>query len=277
MPIRFHPVSRSKQIEEFTQQPMPLTLPALFLVTALLYAAVGFGGGSTYNALLVLYGADFRVLPAVALICNIIVVTGGVFRFYRAGHVNLKRLAPFMIASVPAAFVGGRLPISETLFVGLLGFALLLSGARLLSGPAEATQPSTHQTVPWLAAASVGGGIGLLSGLVGIGGGIFLAPALYLWRWGGPRVIAAAASVFILVNSLSGLAGQLAKLGDASLLPALVAYWPLFPAVLIGGQIGSALASARLPAGLIKRLTAVLILYVAVRLLYRWVQLSGWL
>ena len=105
---------------------MSLILIALFALTAALYAAVGFGGGSTYNALLVLNGADYRVLPAIALACNIIVVSGGVWRFSRAGEITLARIAPFLLSSVPAAFLGGRLEVSETVFVGLLGGALLL-------------------------------------------------------------------------------------------------------------------------------------------------------
>jgi hypothetical protein len=121
---------------------------------------------------------------------------------------------------------------------------------------------------------AVGGGIGFLSGLVGIGGGIFLAPVLYLLRWGSPREIAGTASVFILVNSLAGLAGQLMKLEDsygvASATDMLRDYWMVFPAVLIGGQIGSRLGAARIPPIAVKRLTAVLILYVAARLVWRW-------
>lgn len=254
---------------------MPLALPALFFVTALLYAAVGFGGGSTYNALLVLSGADFRILPAIALICNIIVVSGGVWRFSKAGYVSLRRLAPFLVTSVPAAWIGGRLPVSEDVFIGLLGASLLLAGLRLLfEAPAQETDAPKAET-RWIASALVGGGIGFLSGLVGIGGGIFLAPVLYLWRWGGAREIAGAASLFILVNSISGLLGQMTKLGDMSLLSSLSAYWLLFPAVLIGGQIGSHLGSERLPAKLVKRLTAVLILYVAIRLVYRWLVMTG--
>ena len=110
---------------------MPPLLIAAFLITALLYASVGFGGGSTYNALLVLSGADYRVMPLIALVCNVIVVCGGIWRFARTGDLSARRLLPFLAASVPAAWIGGRTPISETFFVGLLGGALLLSGIRL--------------------------------------------------------------------------------------------------------------------------------------------------
>ena len=251
---------------------MAWSLPALFLVTAILYAAVGFGGGSTYNALLVLYGVDFRILPAIALACNIVVVSGGVWRFSRAGALSFKRLLPFIAASIPAALIGGRLPISETVFVGLLGTALLLSGLRMLFlHSATVPEIAGHRNANWPISLGIGGAIGLLSGIVGIGGGIFLAPILYLMKWGTSRKIAAASSLFILVNSLAGLTGQLTKLSDAALLETALPYWPLLVAVFIGGQIGSWLGAGRLNPMWMKRMTAVLILYVAARLIWRWV------
>ncbi len=254
-------------------------LIALFLLTAALYAAVGFGGGSTYNALLVLAGTDHRILPLVALSCNLLVVTGGVARFTRTGILGkreLRRLAPLLLASVPMAWLGGRLPIAELWFVGLLGCALLLSGLQLAQqtfntrGRIEPTEPTEPRNLPTPLALLLGSTIGLLSGIVGIGGGIFLAPILYHLRFDSPRRIAAAASVFILVNSLAGLLGQWAKLADAALLQQAFPYWPLLIAVLLGGQIGSHCSAKLLPGSWIKRLTAVLMLYVAARLLGRW-------
>ena len=257
---------------------MPLLLAGFFFLTALLYAAVGFGGGSTYNALLVLSGTDYRILPLIALSCNIIVVTGGVIRFQRAGHLALRRLAPFLIASIPAAWIGGRIHVSEVIFVGLLGSALLVSGVHLaFQRTPDAVMAHEEHSTPVAASFAVGGGIGLLSGLVGIGGGIFLAPLLYLMKWGTPRQIAAACSFFILANSISGLTGQAMKLQETDVLALAVPYWPALPAVLVGGQIGSWLASERLPTNLIKRLTAVLIIYVAVRLLLRWSSLADFI
>lgn len=248
---------------------MSVVLPPLFFITALLYAAVGFGGGSTYNALLVLYGVDYRLLPTIALACNIIVVSGGVWRFSQAGETQLERFWPFLATSIPAAWLGGRLPISETVFVGLLGFALLASGLRLLL-VRQSDVVVNADARPIALPLVLGAGIGLLSGLVGIGGGIFLAPILYLMAWGTARQIAAACSLFILLNSIAGLAGHLMKLGEAALAPELTAYWPLLLAVFVGGQIGSWLGAGQLKADWMKRLTAVLILYVAARLLWRW-------
>jgi len=254
---------------------MPVYFVILFFIVAVLYAAVGFGGGSTYNALLVLNGTDYRVLPAIALACNIIVVSGGIWRFSKAGLLAPQALLPFLTASIPAAWLGGRLPVSETVFIGLLGGALLLSGLRLLMQRDFIYKTQDKRRVSVLLALVSGGGIGLLSGLVGIGGGIFLAPVLYWLRWDTPRRIAAACSLFILVNSVSGLLGQLMKLSDSAALSLALPYWPLLPAVFIGGQIGSWMASKQLNPVYLKRLTAVLILYVAIRLIFKWFDQVG--
>jgi uncharacterized membrane protein YfcA len=255
-----------------------IQLAALFGITALLYASVGFGGGSTYNALLVLNGVDYQILPAIALLCNIIVVAGGSWRFWQAGHVQFDRILPWVIVSVPAAWLGGWLVVSESLFIGLLGGALLLAGAQLILERARTGEGAPAGQVSRPLSYAIGGGIGFLSGIVGIGGGIFLAPVLYLLRWGNPREIAGTCSLFILLNSAAGLAGQLTKLegshGVAGAASMIAGYWLVFPAVLIAGQIGSRLGSTRVPPLLIKRLTAILILYVAARLIWRWISLT---
>lgn len=242
-----------------------------FFITAVLYAAVGFGGGSTYNALLVLAETDYRILPSIALLCNLIVVSGGAYRFARAGHVDLKRIMPWIVTSVPAAWLGGYLKISEELFVGLLGFSLLAAGLRMLwpEKPKQDVSKSMINQARFLPSA-IGAGLGLLAGMVGIGGGIFLAPVLHLLRWDGAKSIAATCSVFILANSFAGLAGQMMKLSDMERAGHILEYWMVFPAVLIGGQIGSYMGAQRLNPGTLRFLTAVLILYVAVRLLWRW-------
>lgn len=247
-----------------------IALPLSFLLTAVLYAAVGFGGGSTYNALLVLAETDYRILPAIALLCNIIVVSGGAYRFARAGYVDLRRIAPWVITSVPAAWIGGMLNIPETLFVGLLGFSLLAAGMRMLWPGNRDLKYATnkYRALPPI----IGAGLGLLAGLVGIGGGIFLAPVLHLLRWDETRKIAATCSIFILVNSFAGLAGHMMKFSSAEL-NSIAAYWFLFPAVLIGGQIGSYMGTKHLNPNILRLLTAFLILYVSLRLLWRWLTM----
>ncbi|WP_017932532.1 sulfite exporter TauE/SafE family protein [Robiginitomaculum antarcticum] len=256
---------------------MPLHLICLFFIVAALYAAVGFGGGSTYNALLVLHGTEFRILPTIALACNIIVVSGGLLRFSKEGLVAPRTLMPFLVVSIPAAWVGGMLPVTETVFIGILGGALFLSGSRLLLQRDFVYETADKRRTPLTLAFLAGGSIGLLSGIVGIGGGIFLAPVLYWLRWDTPRKIAAACSLFILANSISGLSGQIMKLADTQLLSLAVPYWPLLCAVFVGGQIGSWMASKRLNPAFLKRLTAVLILYVAARLIFKWLGLVGFL
>lgn len=252
---------------------MPLYLIGLFVVVAIVYAAVGFGGGSTYNALLVLSGTDYRILPAIALACNIVVVSGGVWRFSRERLLNVKALLPFLLVSVPAAWIAGQLNVSETVFIGLLGGALLLSGLRLFFQKDFVRESEDRRTMVFWRAGLTGGTIGLLSGLVGIGGGIFLAPVLYSLRWDTPRKIAAACSLFILVNSIAGLSGQIMKLSNNEILTLAFPYWPLLIAVFLGGQIGSWMGSKHFNPVLLKRLTAGLILYVAARLLIRWLGL----
>lgn len=248
-----------------------ITLTLSFFITAILYAAVGFGGGSTYNALLVLAETNYRLLPTIALICNLIVVSGGTYRFYRAGHINFKHIAPWIITSIPAAWLGGMLNISETLFIGLLGISLLVASMRMLwqkKGKAELTPTIINQYrfLPPI----IGAFLGLLAGLVGIGGGIFLAPILYLIHWGDAKKIAATCSVFILLNSLAGLSGQIMKLDTMDMLANITNYWVLFLVVLIGGQIGSTMGAVKLNPKILRLLTALLILYVSVHLLFRW-------
>lgn len=255
---------------------MPLLILAgLFLLVAAAYSSVGFGGGSTYNALLILSGTDFRLVPSIALSCNILVVSGGVFHYYRAGSLSLAKLLPFIVLSIPMAWLGGRLLVSEQVFIGLLGFSLLVAAAQMLLKQGSSISSNTYTTTRyWLVAAPVGGFIGLLAGITGIGGGIFLAPIIYFLHLASARTVAGITSGFILVNSIAGLAGQLMKAGDYSPFEGWLQAWPLFIAVLIGGQIGSHLSAYHLPESWIKRLTAVLMLYVALRLIWRWAGMS---
>lgn len=250
-----------------------MLLPLLFFATAALYATVGFGGGSTYTALLVLAETDYRILPVLSLLCNIIVVSGGVYRFSHARHLNLSQALPWAIISVPMAWLGGYLHISEKLFIGILGLTLLMAGFLVLiqnQGRMMVEARATRFTNP-LVPIAAGGGLGFISGITGIGGGIFLAPMLYLMRWDTPRMISGTCSFFILVNSLAGLAGQLMKQeGTQDIYDSLLSFWMLFPAVFIGGQIGSYMGSTRIEQRFIRIMTSLLMLYVAIRLLWRW-------
>jgi len=241
-------------------------LPILFFLTAILYASVGFGGGSTYTALLVLAETDYRLIPIVSLVCNILVVSGSCWRYRRAGLLPLRRLAPAMLVSVPMAWLGGRFPIGEAQFVLLLGGVLLVTGLVML---VQSRDAALRVAAGGWVLPVTGGVTGLLAGLVGIGGGIFLAPVLYAIRWAEEREIAAAASLFILVNSVAGLAGQAFKLGEVPLveLPPAFLFLPIL--VLGGGWLGNRLGIRVLSADRIRQGTALLILLVSVRLLWR--------
>lgn len=242
----------------------PFLLTTLFFCAAVFYASVGFGGGSTYLALLVLFALPYTSIPQLALLCNITVAGGGTYHFLRAGHLNLTRALPFVIASIPCAYLGGRIPISKSVFLFLLGITLACAGLRLLIKQRYPVQQRSN-TAQRIIGTGAGAGLGFLSGLVGIGGGIFLAPLLYFIGWGKERAIAGMASLFILVNSMAGLGGQIAKNGfgvDWTLL------LPLLCAVFIGGQLGSRLAIGWLPASGLRRLTAAFVLFVSGRILW---------
>ena len=239
-------------------------LAAAFFATALLYASVGYGGGSTYSALLALSGVDYRLLPAIALACNIVVVTGGTIRFARARITPWPGALVLTAIAAPAAFLGGLMPIAETAFLMLLGLALILTGLTMFLPVRDSSGEPAHGA-KWMPVIALP--IGFLAGLVGIGGGIFLAPLLHLTRWNSARAIAATASLFILVNSLFGLAGQLLKGGAGTLGAAVTFGLPLLLAVAVGGQFGSLLAARLLPPRWIRWLTAALTLWVGARLL----------
>ncbi|MEY3658799.1 MAG: hypothetical protein RL425_1560 [Pseudomonadota bacterium] len=250
---------------------MPIWLIPAFFGTALLYASVGFGGGSTYNALLALAGVDYRILPAIALTCNIIVVIGGTWRFHRAGLLPWRRALPLVLVSAPFAGLGGLTPITETAFLALLATSLFVAGLALLvqqDRPSE-NAPAQQDRKTGFADMLTGAGVGYLAGLVGIGGGIFLAPYLHMTRWAAAKQIAATASLFILINSITGLMGQLVKLGSTGALPEVADYWPLALAVVVGGQLGSIAGIRLLSPTLVRRATGLLILYVAAQLAWR--------
>lgn len=235
-----------------------------FFATALLYASVGFGGGSTYSALLALAGLDYRVLPLVSLACNIVVVAGSTVRFSRAGILPWRRAMVLTGLAAPAALLGGLTPIGESHFLLLLGASLVLTGLTLLIPVARSseTRPTRAARFAPLAAPP----LGYLAGLVGIGGGIFLAPLLHLVRWAEAKSIAATAALFILVNSLFGLVGQILKGGEGRFEAAVGFGLPLLVAVAVGGQIGSYLVVRFLPQRWIRWITAGLTLFVGVRL-----------
>jgi len=239
-------------------------LALLFLVTAILYSSVGFGGGSTYLALLLIWGIPYFVFPVIALSCNIIVVSGNCFNYIRTGNFNFKLLFPYLAGSIPLAYIGGSLTIEKQLFEILLFLVLLLAGFLLLFNfKSYDDKDESYKKIPIFISILIGGLLGFISGVVGIGGGIFLSPILFLIRAGKPKYIVTAASLFILINSISGLIGQLTK---NDILTEIQNYWYLLIAVLIGGQTGNFLNLKMFPTRILALVTALLVLFVAIRM-----------
>ena len=244
-------------------------MAAFFLLTAILYAAVGFGGGSTYSALLILANTDYTLIPIIALSCNILVVSGNSIKFYKHGLIPWRFTIYAILISMPFAWLGGNTVINKESFTAVLGIALLLSGSLMLLRQKEVLLPSK-----WLET-SLGRFItsitsllvGYLAGLVGIGGGIFFSPILHLSKALPTRNISAFASVFILMNSISGLLGQLMKDSNQNITLIFLEYGWLLLAVFIGGQIGSQLNIKVFQPILIRRFTALLVIYVSCRML----------
>ena len=239
-------------------------LSILFFITAILYSSVGFGGGSTYLALLLIWGIPYYIFPVIALICNIIVVSGNSINYSRAGNFNLRLLAPYLVGSVPFAFIGGSIIIEKELFEVLLFLVLSIAGVSLLiqnksfeDRKIKYNQPSIYLSF------FIGSLLGLISGIVGIGGGIFLSPILFLLKAAPPKQIITATSFFILINSISGVIGQLTK---DYVFDQILNYWLLFLAVLIGGQIGNYINLKIFSNRTLALVTACLVIFVAIRM-----------
>ena len=256
----------------------------LFFTIAAVYASAGFGGGSSYLAVMALYGISMVTMRPPSLFCNIVVVLGGTYLFWKNGYLNFKKIIPLSIASIPMAFLGGLMPLKEQTFFVLLGISLVIVAflmffqqyfiRRDTYGKNEIPtnigdhfmtnnqSPITNNQT--LKGGIIGGAIGFLSGMVGIGGGIFLSPILNLMKWDTPKNIAATASFFILINSISGLVGQLSKNPHVDWAFTL----PLMAAVLFGGQLGSRFSALKLNQVWVHKVTSALVLYAGINILW---------
>ena len=243
--------------------------PVFFLI-ALLYSSAGFGGGSSYLAVLALAGLPQGVIRPIALLCNLVVTGGGTVAYARAGVTPWRRALPLVAASMPAAFLGGRVVLAREDYLLLLGGLLLLAGVLMVFRPAAAERadaipgrrPESYRG--GVIAVLIGGLVGFVSGVVGIGGGIFLSPILFLTGWDHPRAIAATTSLFIVVNSVAGLAGQF----SVGIVLDVRVFALLAVAVLVGGYLGTRLTLRRFPPSVIQKVAAALILLVGIRLVW---------
>ena len=239
-------------------------LSILFFVTAILYSSVGFGGGSTYLALLLIWDVPYYIFPVIALFCNVIVVSGNSINYVRAGNLNLKLIIPYLIGSIPFAFLGGSINIDKYIFEILLFFVLSVAGILLLiNSNSFKSENIKIKEINNFISILIGSILGFVSGIVGIGGGIFLSPILFLMKAGYPKQIATTASLFILINSISGILGQLTK---ENVINDILNYWPLFIVVLIGGHLGNFLNLRFLSNKILAVMTSLLVIFVAIRL-----------
>ena len=241
-----------------------IILSILFFITAILYSSVGFGGGSTYLALLLVWDIPYYIFPIIALLCNIIVVSGNSFNYIRSGNHNFKLLIPFLIGSVPLAFVGGTLKIEKDIFEILLFFVLLIAGILLLiNNKSYENNNLITKKINITISVFIGSVLGLISGIVGIGGGIFLSPILFLLKAEKPKIIVTTASLFILINSISGIFGQLTK---DNILIELTNYLPLFICVFVGGLLGNYLNLKIFTSRMLAITTSLLVIFVSIRM-----------
>ena len=239
-----------------------IILSIFFFITAILYSSVGFGGGSTYLALMLIWDIPYYIFPIIALFCNIIVVSGNSINYIKSGNLNLKLLTPYLFGSIPFAFIGASISIEKELFEILLFFVLFIAGIFLLI-ESKSFNENQIKKIPKILSIFVGSIIGFVSGIVGIGGGIFLSPFLFLMKAGYPKHIVTSASLFILINSIFGVTGQLTK---DTVFNEFLNYWPLFLSVFIGGQIGNFLNIKFLSNKTLTLITSLLVIFVAIRM-----------
>ena len=242
-----------------------IALAAFILAAAILYSSVGHAGASGYLAAMAILDVAPTVMKPTALVLNILVAIIASIRFYSAGYFSWRTFWPFAVGSVPLAFVGGALQLPGAVYKYAVGVILLVAAVQLARSASRAAEAAvaSRASAPVGPAIGLGGLIGLASGLVGVGGGIFLSPLLLFARWADVRQTSAVSAVFILVNSLSGLAGNLASV---RFLPEAIPLWA--GTATLGGIIGSELGSRRLAGGTLRRLLAVVLVVAGLKLIF---------
>jgi len=242
--------------------PLAITLIALlFFVAAMLYASVGHAGASGYIAVMALFGLMPGVMKPTALALNILVAIVATVKFYRAGRFSFELFWPFAILSIPAAFIGGALTLPARAYETIVGVVLLYAALWMFRSARTVAKVLVHPPPIW-AALAWGIAIGLLSGLTGVGGGIFLSPLILMMGWAETRATSGVAAAFILVNSVAGLLGHLSSVAN---LPPAIPYWAM--AVVAGGWIGAEYGSRRLPTPVLRQLLSAVLIIAGLKLI----------
>jgi uncharacterized protein len=243
----------------------PLTLCILALlifVGALLYSSVGHAGASGYLAAMALVGVSAVVMKPTALTLNILVASIATVKFHRAGYFSFRLLWPFALTSIPFAFLGGYITLPGHWYKTLVGVILLFAAYKLFRIASKPTERTDLRHVPLWAGLLCGAVIGMLAGLTGTGGGIFLSPLLLLMGWAETRQTAGVSAAFILVNSIAGLLGNVSSIGS---LPGFI--FVLAPAAILGGFIGAEFGSKRLASANVRRLLALVLIVAGCKLI----------
>lgn len=235
-----------------------LIILAVFIV-AVMYSSVGHGGASGYLAVMAFFAVAPEVIRPTALVLNLFVASIGTFQFWRAGYFRWRIFWPFALASIPFAFLGGMIYLPTHIYKVVLGAVLVVAAFRLAI---KLSNDDTVKDPPVFACLAIGAVIGLLSGMVGVGGGIFLTPILLLMHWAETRVAAAVSVLFILVNSIAGLAGNYKQVSVLS--PDV---WIWIAAAVVGGLIGSTLGSKKFDSMTMRRVLAAVLLFAGVKLI----------
>jgi uncharacterized membrane protein YfcA len=233
----------------------PYLLAAFFLIVAFIYSAVGLGGGSSYTALMAIFGVNFIAIPTISLSLNIFVTSIGSFNFFRKKHVRLRLILPFFISSVPMSYLGGSLKIQKEIFYWILLVSLIFIALRIYVWENTSFKLNISKAGQVIVSLLAGSVLGLVAGSAGIGGGIYLVPLIIILGLGSEKEAAACGAIFIWFNSLSGLIARFQyNLVD------IRQYIPLIIAVLIGGWLGSYLGSSKLQPRTMQKVLGIIIL-----------------
>lgn len=239
-------------------------LGALFLLISILYTSVGLGGGTSYLALLALFSFNYSQIPVIALICNIVAVSTSAFLMLKRKQFKFREIFPFLLLSIPFSYIGGMIFLPKNIFFFVLGMTLLFASFFLVYRRHQSHKKELSQINVFIPL-SLGAFLGLISGALGIGGGIFLGPILYFLGYGPFNRVPMITTFFILLNSLAGLSAR----GGGTILVVVSEVWPLFVCVMMGSVIGFFWRNNKLAADKVKALTALLVFFVSTRLLFK--------